>query len=141
MQNSSFRETRLGLLVTLFTLGLVTTLILIPSQFRSEANVATGEGLLARTTTHDPSLPNYDIRENKSKDVVEFLTSARESAGKGASAVADLRQNFVSGEADLRTRVPSLKIEWGSTMKTATLPTALLASTPKEPNTTSKVRY
>ena len=117
MQNSSFRETRWGLFVTLFVLGLVTSLILIPSQFTSEANVATGEGLFERTKSHDPSLPNYDIRENKTRDVVEFLTGARESAGRDASAVADLRQNFVSGEADLRTRVPSLKIEYNSDLR------------------------
>ena len=114
MQNSSLRETRRGLLLTLVVLGLVTALILVPSQFRSEAGIASGEGLVVRTTTHEPSIPNYDIREEKSREVVDFLTAARQDAGKDASAIADTRQKFVNAESDLRTRVPSLKIEYNT---------------------------
>jgi hypothetical protein len=36
---------------------------------------------------------------------------------------------------------PSLKMEWGSTIKTATLPTVLFAGTPSEHDTTSDLRY
>src|SRR5687768_1004917 len=118
MQNSSFRETRSGLLLTLFVLGLVTALILVPSQFRSEAGVAKGEGLLGRTVSHESSLPNYDVRTEKSRIVSDFLVAARQASGKDAAAVANTRDSFVRGEEDLRTRVPSLKIEYNSDIRT-----------------------
>src|SRR5688500_17559204 len=118
MQNSSIRETRRGLLLTLFVLGIVTALILVPSQFRSEAGVAKGDGLFARTVSHDSSLPNYDIRTEKSREVADFLNSARQSLGKDAAVVANARDNFVRGEDDLRTRVPSLKVEYNSDIRT-----------------------
>ncbi len=117
MQNSSIRETRSGLLLALLILGLVTTLVLIPTQFGSEAK-AKGDGLIARTESHDPAFPNYDIREQKTGDTVDFLVAARQSAGKNAAAVADTRDGFARGEADLKTRVPSLKIEYNSDIKT-----------------------
>src|SRR5687767_3058667 len=116
MQNSSFRETRLGLLITLFSLGLVTTLILIPSQFRSEAG-NTGDGLYTRTQSADPSLPNYDIRTEKGEEIESFLSSARQNVAKDASAIADVRDTFVRGEESLRTRLPNVKFEYNETLR------------------------
>ncbi len=117
MQKSDFRETRRGLLLTLFILGVVTALILVPSQFRSEAGVASGDGLLERTASHESTLPNYDIREHKGKDSVDFRVAARQASGKDASAVANTRDSFVQGENNLRTRVPSLKVEYNSDIR------------------------
>ena len=87
MQNSSDRKASIGLLFTLFFLSLVTALVLIPTQFQTEA-VSAGKGLFPRTTSDDPSLPNYDIRIEKSEETGNFLSSARESVAKDASAVA-----------------------------------------------------
>ena len=40
------------------------------------------------------------------------------SADKDASAIADLRQDFVVGENALKARVPSLKVEYNSDIRT-----------------------
>src|SRR5689334_17611502 len=117
MQNSSYSETRRGLLMTLILLGLVTALIMVPSQFRSEAGSKTGEGLFTRTSSEDPALPNYDIRWQKSDETETYLTSARQAAGKDASAVADIRDSFVRGENSLRTRVPTVKFEYNEELR------------------------
>ncbi|MDP9179822.1 MAG: hypothetical protein M3O61_19295, partial [Gemmatimonadota bacterium] len=92
-------------------------LILVPSQFHSEAGHADGEGLFTRTVSHDRALPNYDIREHKGNDVADYFAAARQSAGKDASAVATTRDDFVRGENDLRTRVPSLKIDYNTDIR------------------------
>src|SRR5688572_4772706 len=117
MQNSSFAETRRGLLITLFILGLVTTLVLLPTQFRSEAGVEKGEGLFTRTTSEDPSLPNYDIRTVKDEAAVEYLSGARSSAGKDAAVVADVRERFVRGEESLRSRLPDVKFVYNDDIR------------------------
>jgi hypothetical protein len=115
MQNSLVLETRGGLPITLFILGLVTALVLVPSQFRSEAN--SGKGLFTRTTVEDPSLPNYDIRTAKEEGLDEYFASARQSAGKDAAVVADLREGFVRGENALRTRLPDVKFEYNEGLR------------------------
>ncbi len=112
MQNSFLSGTRGGLLLTLFVLGVVTALILVPAQFRPEAGVQTGDGLVVRTTSSDDLLPNFDIRNSKVENREEFFSAARQAVGKSASDIADFREGFVRGEEDLRTRVPSLKIEY-----------------------------
>jgi hypothetical protein len=111
MQISSKTGTRRGLLFTLFLLGVVTALILIPTQFRSEAG-AGGEGLFVRTVSHEDSLPNYDIRTAKEERLDDYFASARQSVGKDASFVADTKEKFVRGEDDLRTRIPHVKFEY-----------------------------
>ncbi|MBA3352400.1 MAG: hypothetical protein H0U23_08265, partial [Blastocatellia bacterium] len=117
MQNSSIRDTRFGLLITLFTLGLVTALIFIPSHFRSEAG-NTGEGLFTRTNSADPSLPNYDIRTAKEVGLDEFFSSARQAVRKDAALIADVRDGFVRGEEDLRSRIPTVKVEYNEDIRT-----------------------
>ncbi len=118
MQNCSFSGTRCGLLLTLFVLGVVTALILIPAQFHPAAGVEAGEGLVVRTNSHDEALPNYDIRSAKENGLDEYFAKARQSVGKDAAIVADLRDGFVSGENDLRTRIPSLKVDYNSDIRT-----------------------
>ncbi len=118
MQNTFFSGTRRGLLLTLFVLGVVTALILVPAQFRPAAGVDTGVGLISRTTSHDELLPNYDIRSAKENGLDEYFATARQSVGKDAAILADLRDGFVSGENELRIRVPSLKVEYNSDIRT-----------------------
>ncbi len=117
MQNSSFSGTRRGLLFTLLILGFVTVLIVVPSQFRSEAGAKKGEGLFTRTVSEDPSLANYDIRTAKGAGLEEFFSSARQSVGKNAAVVADVREGFVRGEEELRSRIPNVKFEYNEDIR------------------------
>lgn len=117
MQNSSNTGTRSSLILSLFLLGLVTALVVLPSQFVSEA-VVKGEGLNPRTESHKEGLPNYDIREpQKSDEVTDALAKFRNSSGKDASAIAATREDFVRGEEELRGRVPTLKIEYNDDIR------------------------
>src|SRR5687767_15333763 len=117
MQISYLSETRRGLLLTLFVLGLVTALILVPSQFRSEAG-ASGAGLFSRTVSQDAGIAKmWDIRDERTEESVEAFAKFRESIGKDASAVADLREGFVRGEADLIGRVPHAKVEYNTDIR------------------------
>ena len=115
MQNSSLPGTRRGLLLTLLILGVVTALIVVPSQFRSEA-VSKGEGLLTRTSA-DQGLQNFDIRTEKGADIADYLASARQSVGKDAVAVANVRDGFVRGEDPLRSRIPNVKFEYNTDIR------------------------
>ena len=114
MQNSSKSGTRRGLLLTLLVLGVVTALILVPSQFRPEAGAKKGEGLFVRTSSHDDGMEKmWDIREaGKDEASGDALGRFRDSVGRSASAVADAREGFVRGEAALKSRLPNAKIEY-----------------------------
>src|SRR5688572_16594860 len=107
MQNERVTGTRKSLLLSLLVLGLVTALVILPSQFRSEAG-SRGEGLLERTTV-DEGIPDYDIRT--SKEGGDIIGDFRVAA-KNAIATADLRDGFVRGEEELRASVPTLKVEY-----------------------------
>src|SRR4029450_1005847 len=118
MQNSSLSGTRRGLLFTLLILGIVTVLIVVPAQFRPAAGVKAGEGLFTRTTTADPALPNYDIRtEEKNAQTADYFAAARQTVGKDAVAVADVRDGFVRGENALRSRLPDVKFEYNTDIR------------------------
>jgi hypothetical protein len=115
MQNSSFSGTRRGLLLTLFILGVVTVLIVVPSQFRPEAGAKKGEGLFTRTVTQDDGLAKmWDIREEGKSEAspVDVIAKFRQSVGKDASAIADIRDGFARGEAELKARLPQAKVEY-----------------------------
>jgi hypothetical protein len=116
MQNSFLRGTRRGLLVTLFALGIVTALTLVASQFHSGA-VSKGEGLFTRTTSADPALQNFDIRTGKGDYIQDYFAAARQSVGKDAIAVADVRDGFVRGEDSLRSRIPTVKFEYNTDIR------------------------
>ena len=62
-------------------------------------------------------MPNYDIRTAKGNDIADFFEAARNSSGKDAVAVADIRDGFVRGENALRTHVPTLKIEYNDDIR------------------------
>jgi hypothetical protein len=87
----------------------------LPYQF---GNAASQKGLITRTTSGDPSLPNFDIRNDlKNADSVDFLASARNSLGRSAVAVADIRDGFVRGENALRARLPQVRFEYNEDMR------------------------
>ncbi len=116
MQKDAQTVSRTGLLFSLFVLGLAAVLFALPNMFRSEAGNKTGNGLFQKTESHVPGLENYDIRADKS--AFEKLAEFRQFSNKDAVAVADIRQSFVDGEAALKTRVPSLKVEYNSDIRT-----------------------
>lgn len=119
MQKSSKAEARRSLLLSLFVLGLVSAVIVVPYQFQSEASSQGGKkGLFIRTESHDEGLPNYDIREAKSDEVSEALIKFRNSVGKDASAVASSREDFVRGEEAIKSRIPNVKIEYNMDIRT-----------------------
>ncbi len=115
MKKDNQTVSRNGLLFSLVVLGLVAGLIAVPNLFRSKAGNS-GKGLIQRTESHVPGLENYDIRADKS--AFEKLAGFRASSGKDASLVADIRQSFVDGENALRTKVPTLKVEYNSDIRT-----------------------
>jgi hypothetical protein len=103
-------------LLTLFVLAFVSSLIAIPTFFRSKATViATGEGLFGRTVSQRDDLPNYDIRTDKKQ--ADRVMGYRSSQNRSAVEVADIRDEFVRGEAALATRVPTLKVVYNTDIR------------------------
>jgi hypothetical protein len=119
MQKSSQAEARRSLLLCLFILGLVTAIIVLPTQFGSVA-AQRQKGLIEKTVSDEPDLPNYDIRDDansKGAGAIDSLTKFRQSAGKDASMVADIRDSFVRGEEALRAKVPTLKVDYNDDIR------------------------
>ncbi|MDM7923719.1 MAG: M36 family metallopeptidase [Pyrinomonadaceae bacterium] len=108
-------ERRWRVLISLSFLAAVTSLAVIPAMFVSNAGEAKGEGLFAKTASHDEGLPNYDIRSDKGS--YEKLAGFRSKVAKDAAMVADIRDGFARGEDDLRKTVPTLKIEYNSDIR------------------------
>ena len=100
-----------SVVLTILVLAAVAGVLTAPFIFRSRA----ASGLIERTTSHVPELPNYDIRTDKAKagQIVAFRTAL----GKNASEVADVREAFVRGEAVLRQTVPTLKIVYNEDIR------------------------
>ena len=116
MHKSSITGTRLGVLFSLIFLGAVTALIILPGFFQSEAGDKRG----AQTPTPVVNIENepiYDIREHKSDEIMDAMARFRQSAGKDASAAANTRENFARGEANLRLRLPTVKIEYNNDIR------------------------
>ena len=116
MHKSSITDTRLGVLFSLMFLGLVTALIILPGFFQSEA----GDKRTSSATTigSKDAEPIYDIREQKSDEIMDAMAKFRQSAGKDASAAANTRESFARGEANLRSRLPNVKVEYNTDIRT-----------------------
>lgn len=108
--NSSTGETRWSIFLTLLVLGLITAIVIVPSQFQSEA----GEKSNTAPEVEEPKM--YDIREDKTK--YEVLAGFRERNGKNAAFVADNRAAFVRGENAIKARIPHVKIEYNTDIRT-----------------------
>lgn len=109
MQKSTKTVDYRGLLLGIFVLGLVMALFVIPNLNSSKAGNG-NKGLFKRTVSHVPGLEDYDIRLDKNAS--ETIEQFRQESGTTASAIADFRDGFVSGENDLRSRVPTLKVDY-----------------------------
>lgn len=109
--NSSIGETRWSIFLTLLVLGLITAIVILPSQFHSEAE--------EKTDSKEPAAEKqkiYDIREDKQQ--YEVLAGFRERNGKNAAFVADTRDAFVRGEQAIKARIPHVKIEYNTDIRT-----------------------
>ena len=119
MQKRSKSETRWSLLPCLFILGLITAVVVLPYQFGASA---AQKGLIARTASHDDSLPYFDIRSaaqtKAGGNASDILAAWRDQSGKSAVSVADVRDSFVRGEEQLKTRVPNLKVDYNNDIRT-----------------------
>ena len=100
-------------MLCLVILGLMAALFILPSLFRSEAGNKS-QGLFQRTESHVPGLENFDIRLDKSEASTDALIKFRQSVGKDAAAIADVTQEFVRGENDLRSRISTLKVDYSN---------------------------
>ena len=112
-KNSKILDNR-GLVLSVFVIGLAAVLFVAPSLFRSEAGNS-GKGLIVRTESHVPGLENYDIRSDKAAS--ETKDRFRQQSGKDASSLADVRDSFVRGEDELRTRIPTLKVDYSTDLR------------------------
>jgi hypothetical protein len=117
MQKSSKAETRKSLLVSLFVLGLIAALFVLPYQFRSAAGGQKDAKGASPQSGIPERLENYDIREHKDDAIAEQLLGYRQSLGRGASEIADIRDKFVKGEENLRRTVRTLKIEYNTDIR------------------------
>jgi subtilisin-like proprotein convertase family protein len=117
MQKNSTAGVRNPLLLCFVILGLMAALVIVPTQFRSEAGgQKKTKGLVQKTESHEEGLDNYDIREDKS--AFEKIVGFRQSQNKDAVAVADIRSAFVRGEEALKTRIPYAKVEYNGDIRT-----------------------
>jgi hypothetical protein len=119
MQKNSNAETRRGLLLSLIILGIIAALIVVPRQFRSEAGgqkKTSPARIDAKTVSHEKGLENYDIRADKT--AFEKIAGFRQAQNRSAAEIADLREKFVEGENALKRRVPALKVEYNSDIRT-----------------------
>ncbi|NNE67445.1 MAG: hypothetical protein HKN33_12835 [Pyrinomonadaceae bacterium] len=119
MRKRSTADARRSVLLSFVVLGLLSAVIVLPYMSRTEAvsNDTAKRGLLNRTESHVRGFENYDIRLEKGPVISESLLKFRRDAGKTASAIADVRDNFVRGEQDLRTRVNSVKFEYSDRLQ------------------------
>ncbi len=117
MQGFTKLDFRYRILFSLLILGLFATLIILPNQFRSNASSdsKSENGLNPQTKSHEEGLENYDIRTDKSAS--EKMEQFRNESGANAATVADIRADFVRGEENLRTQVPSLKVEYNTDIR------------------------
>ncbi len=117
MLKRSKAEARRSLLLCLFVLGLLTAAIVVPYQYGSKASTGKSKGLVQKTVSDEEAFPNYDIREQEDNGIEDLLVGYRQASGKDASAVANVRDAFVTGENDLKTRIPTLKIEYNTDIR------------------------
>src|SRR3954447_17996005 len=103
MPKTQMHRSNRKVLFCLFSLAVLTMVFVLPFQMRTEA----AKGLFVKTESHEPDLPNYDIRMDK--QAMDKVVSFRSSLAREASQVADIRDAFVRGESALRQRVPTLK--------------------------------
>src|ERR1044072_4321913 len=102
-------------LLSLFVLGAVVALTILPYKFQSEAG---NKKTAWRTESFEPGFENYDIRIDKSTEASDFITGARQSAGRSPELVGTVRENFTKGEEILRGQLPTLNVAYNESIRT-----------------------
>ncbi len=97
-------------------LGVAAILIVGPLFSSSKAGMK--KGLFERTAGAKPAVENFDIRENPQKGTESKLAEFRQTAGKGSEVVDEIRNGFTRGEEALRARIPNIKVEYNSDIRT-----------------------
>lgn len=116
MKEHASTESRFRILFVILSLCLIVSIAIAPAFLSSEAKVKPGKGLSQQTKSHDDSLPNFDIRTDKAS--YGLLSSLRNRNGKSASYVADFRDGFVDGEAELKRSVETAEVIYGPHSRT-----------------------
>src|SRR5688500_11399030 len=93
------------LTVLMVITALVAGIAMMPRPFASNATSAAEKNV-------DRGLPNFDIRSDLDSRSAQVLSDLRASVGKDAWAVRAIRDEIVSGEASLRTRMPKVVVEY-----------------------------
>ena len=107
--NKKSRSTRRSLLtVGLAAFVFVFALVYAPAFFSSKA---TGRKIPQKNAPR-----NYDIRTDTK--AADKLANFRARSKRSASAIADMRDEFVRGESELRARIPSLKVQYSDRLQT-----------------------
>lgn len=105
------------MLLSLGVLGVITAIIVLPFAAGVEAVRKTdGKGLFSIDRSYEDEIPNYDIRTDK--QAFEKLARFRNTLSRSASDIADQRDDLVRGETALRSKVPTLKIEYSPEIRT-----------------------
>ena len=120
MQKNWKAEDRRRLLLCLVIFGLMAALFILPHQFSSLAGgKQVRKGLFQQTSSQEPGLDNYDIRDDlKSIEVTEAFAKYRQTVGKDSALVADIRDEFVRGETEFKSRFPTAKVEYNLDIRT-----------------------
>jgi hypothetical protein len=88
--------------------------LLLPDAPRAHAGRDDGDPSSRKSGREE--LPNYDIRTDKS--AYEKVAAYRTSANRSASMVADERERAVRAARELKSKVPTLKVEYSPEMHT-----------------------
>ena len=117
MKVSFVADSRRSILLSLGILAIITAIVVLPFGLRTEAGgKLSGKGLFTRTVSQVDDLPNYDIRSDKG--AFEKMASFRRSLNKDAVSVADVRDSFVAAESKLKSKVPTLKVDYNPEIRT-----------------------
>ncbi len=111
MLGSSSARIRWSIFAVLIVAGTMVLLLIAPDRSKISAETQKGPSGLF------PVLENFDIRENPEKGSASKLAEYRQQAGKSDSLVDSLRSGFANGEEELRSRIPTLKVEYNTDIK------------------------
>lgn len=116
MQKNFIPQNRPGLWMVFVFAALIAVLIVSPFQFTSKAG--SDDSAAPNTASQEKGLEDFDIRWDESKEAAADLLDFRQRAGRDAVTIADLKDEFVAGEAVLRQTVPTLKVEYNKEIQT-----------------------
>ncbi len=115
MVRTVFSSWRHSVLPSIVALGAATAIAVAPAWFLNPSASASGTGLILKTESHH-ELPNFDIRSDKS--AYQKIEGLRNSSEFSSARIADMRDSFVRGEENLRSKVPTLEVEYNTDIRT-----------------------